>query len=454
MNTMNKKLLLGPGTVITFGEQNRVINDAGVLIDGALIAAVGKYSDLISQHEGVPTLDAGGRVILPGLVNAHMHFYSTFARGMALKDPPPENFVQVLERLWWRLDKALGPEDCYLSAAIPILAGIRYGVTTYIDHHASPFYREQTPLGSLEEVAQAVIDSGVRACLCYEVSDRDGEVIAHGGLSENERFIEMCRDGHGDGRLSGMIGLHAQFTCGDKTLEDARQLNEYLHAGFHIHCAEDAADTADAKKRGFAGAVARLAEFEILGDHSILAHCIHVSDAEIEMIARTKTAVVHQPTSNMNNAVGAAAITKIKKAGALVGVGTDGMSPNVLDDFRTSSWLMRHRSGDPREGWLESFDLLTKGNPAIASRYFPHPVGTLAPGAFADIAVMDYYPPTPLTDASALGHVLFGLAYATAWHTICHGEVLLKEKILQRQIDESELAARAREHAADLWERF
>lgn len=450
-----KQTLIGPGTVITFGESSRVIHDGGVLIEGELIKAVGKYSDLLANAEGSPQkLDAGGRVILPGLVNAHMHFYSTFARGMALKDPPPENFTQILERLWWKLDKALGPEDCYLSAAVPILQGIKNGVTTYIDHHASPFYRELTPLGSLEEVGQAVLDTGVRACLCYEVSDRDGEVIAHSGLSENERFIEMCREGHGGGRLAGVIGLHAQFTCGDDTLEAARQMNEYLRAGFHIHCAEDASDTIDAQKRGFGGAVERLAEFEILGDKSILAHCIHISEKEMEMIARSKTAVVHQPTSNMNNAVGAAAIVKMKEKGILLGVGTDGMSPNVLDDFRTSSWLMRHRSSDPRQGWGESHDMLVKGNPAIASRYFDHPVGILEAGAYADIAVMDYYAPTPLTDASALGHILFGLSYVSAWHTICHGNVLLESKMLKGRISEPDIAARAREHAADLWERF
>ncbi len=447
-------ILIGPGPVITFGETSRVIPRGAVLIDGELIKAVGDYDELIKSHDSVRRLDADGRVIIPGLVNAHMHFYSTFARGMALKDAPPENFMQVLQRLWWRLDKALGPEDCYLSAAVPIIQGIKYGITTYIDHHASPFYRDGTPLGSLEEVGQAVLDSGVRACLCYEVSDRDGETIALAGLSENERFVEMCREGHGDGRLAGTIGLHAQFTCGDSTLEAARQMNEYLRAGFHIHCAEDAADTADAKKRGFGGAVERLSEFGILGPRSILAHCIHVSEKEIEMIASSMTAVVHQPTSNMNNAVGASAIVAIRKAGALVGVGTDGMSANVLDDMRTASWMMRHRSGDPRQGWVESVDLLTRGNPAIASRYFEHPVGVLEPGAYADVAVMDYFPPTPLTDASSLGHVLFGLAYAQAFHTICHGRVLLENRELKINIDEDGLAERAREHASDLWERF
>ncbi len=452
--TATTPLLIGPGPVITFGENSHVITDGGVLVEGELIKEVGNYSDLKAAHPTARELDADGRVIIPGAVNAHMHFYSTFARGMALKDPPAENFMQVLERLWWRLDKALGPEDCYLSAAIPILQGIRYGVTTYIDHHASPFYKEGTPIGCLEEVAQAVIDLGVRGCLCYEVSDRDGETVALAGISENERFIEQVRDGLGAGRLGAVIGLHAQFTCNDATLEAARQANDYLRAGFHVHCAEDAADTADAKKRGFAGAVARLDEFGILGDRSILAHCIHVSDDEIARIAASRTAVVHQPTSNMNNAVGAAHITKLKKAGCLVGVGTDGMSANVWDDFRTSSWMMRHRAGDPREGWMESFELLTKGNPGIASRYFEKPVGVLAPGFYADVAVMDYYPPTPLTSASQLGHVLFGLAYAQAWHTVCHGRILLQSRHLQLPVDEEAIAAKSRECAAALWDRF
>lgn len=447
-------ILIGPGTVVTLGANSRVIRDGGVLLNGEKIDSVGCYSDLLGANPSAEKLDAGGRVILPGVVNAHMHFYSTFARGMALKDPPPENFVQVLERLWWRLDKALGREDCYLSAAVPILQGLRYGITTYIDHHASPFYNDASPIGSLDEVGQAVLDTGVRACLCYEVSDRDGEAVALAGLSENERFIEQCREGHGGGRLAGMIGLHAQFTCSDTTLEAARQANEYLCAGFHIHCAEDAADTRNAQSRGFAGAVDRLDNLGILGERSILAHCVHVSDDEIARIAASGTAVVHQPTSNMNNAVGATQVVKFRKAGVTVGVGTDGMSANVFDDLRTASWMMRHRSGDPRQGWLESYELLAKGNPAIASRYFLKPVGVLEAGAFADVAVMDYYPPTPLTDATALGHLLFGLSYATAYHTVCHGKVLLRARNLDLEIDEESLAENARRHAGLLWERF
>lgn len=452
------RLLVGPGSVVTFGKDGEVIEEGGVLIDGNVIESVGKYDDLHralgERKEEFETLDAGGRVILPGIVNAHMHFYSTFARGMALKDAPPENFVQILERLWWRLDKALGPEDCYLSAAIPILQGLRYGITTYLDHHASPFYREGTPLGCLEEVGQAVLDTGVRACLCYEVSDRDGQTVAEVGMSENERFIEMCRTGHGGGRLSGMIGLHAQFTCEDDTLERARQLNDYLRAGCHIHCAEDVADAENARSRGFQGAVDRLREFGILGEKSILAHCIHITDAEVEMIASSGTAVVHQPTSNMNNAVGAAAIVDLAAEGILLGVGTDGMSPVVWNDFRTASWLMRHRAADPRQGWGESVALLVEGNPALASRYFEKPVGVLREGAFADVAVMDYFPPTPLSKDSLGGHLLFGLSHSTAYHVVCDGKILLESGRLKLDIDEEGLAARAREHAQELWERF
>lgn len=445
-------LLVGPGTVVTFGENGRVIKDGGVLIDGDTINSVGLYADLDGpEHE---KLDAKGRLIMPGIINAHMHFYSTLARGITLKDPPAKNFVEVLERLWWRLDKSLRRQDCYLSAAVPILSGLRYGITTYIDHHASPFFRDESPVGCLDEISQAFVDLGVRGCLCYEASDRDGEAIALAGISESERFIEMCRTGHGDGRLSGMIGLHAQFTCSDETLEEAARVNEYLKAGFHVHCAEDASDTKDAQKRGFKGAVDRLREFGILGDRSILAHCIHISDEEADMVAESGSAVVHQPTSNMNNGVGAADVVGLKARGIPMGVGTDGMSANVFDDFRTSSWLMRHRSSDPSQGWGESFELLYKGNPAIASRYFEKPVGTLEEGSYADVAVMDYIAPTPLNNDNFAGHLLFGVSHSTALHTICHGKVLLKDAKLNFDLDEEALMANARERAAALWERF
>lgn len=449
------KLLVGPGLVVTFGEPCRVVADGGVLIDGARIAAVAPYADLVAPHADAERLDAGGRMILPGLVNAHMHFYSTFARGIPMTGEPARTFPEILERLWWRLDKALRPRDVYLSAAIPILQGLRFGVTTYLDHHASPHYRDGTPAGSLDELAQAVLDLGVRACLCYEVSDRDGEVVALAGLQENEKFIERVKRER-PARLGAVFGLHAQFTVNDQTLEEARRIGEYMRTGFHVHCAEDVSDVSDAKRRGFAGAVERLHAHGILGHRSILAHCVHVSDVEVDLLASTGTAVTHQPQSNMNNAVGAAEIVRLRERGVLLGIGTDGMTPNVMEDVRVASWLARHRAGDPRRGWAEPVWALTVGNPRIASRYFDRPVGVLAPDAAADVAVMDVLPPTPVDDAHVGGHLVFGAGSARAWHVVCDGKVLLRDGRLAPDLEalEPALAEEARSRAAALWERW
>lgn len=451
------RLLIGPGPVLTFGPAGRVVAEGGVVVDGDRIAAVGPFEDLAAAHGDARRLDAGGRMILPGLVNAHMHFYSTFARGIPpskMTGDAPRNFPEILEKLWWRLDKALRPGDVYLSALLPILQGIRFGVTTYIDHHASPFFRDGTPHGALDEVAQAVLDAGVRGCLCYEVSDRDGETVALAGLQENERFIERVRDERNP-RLAALFGLHAQFTCEDATLDQAKTIADYLGGvGFHIHCAEDRSDVSDARRRGHAGAVERLGARGILGPRSILAHCIHVSDAEIDLLAETRTAVTHQPQSNMNNAVGAARIADLAARGVTLGIGTDGMTPNVLEDVRVASWLARHAAGDPRVGWTEPVRALTEGNPEIASRAFGRRVGVLEPEAAGDVAVMDVVPPTPVTEENAGGHLLFGVAGARAWHVICAGEILVREGRLEVGIDEARASSEARDRAAALWERW
>lgn len=160
-------LLVGHGLLLTFANPPQVIEDGAVLIDKStgLITNIGKTDDLLKIQQDVEILDAEGKVIMPGLICAHTHFYSMFSRGMPLKDEPPRNFLEILQRLWWRLDKALESEDVYLSGAISVLAAIRAGCTTVIDHHASP----SCIAGSLDEIARATLDGGIRACLCYEV---------------------------------------------------------------------------------------------------------------------------------------------------------------------------------------------------------------------------------------------------------------------------------------------
>jgi cytosine/adenosine deaminase-related metal-dependent hydrolase len=202
-------LLVGNGTVFTLGAPGQVIPDGGVLVDGDTIVAVGPTADLRERAD--ESIDAGGRVIMPGLICAHHHLYSTFACGLGAA--PSTNFVQVLENLWWKLDRALDLDDVYYSAVFPLARCIRSGTTTLLDHHASP----SAIGGSLGRIGDAVLESGLRASLCYEVTDRNGVDGARAGLAENRAWLELCDDGHS--RLHGLVGIHAAMTVGHETMD-------------------------------------------------------------------------------------------------------------------------------------------------------------------------------------------------------------------------------------------
>jgi putative selenium metabolism protein SsnA len=438
-------MLVTNATLVTLGPAG-VVEKGAVLVRQGRIAEVGTAALLEARHPHEETLDAEGNVCSPGLVNAHMHLYSTFARGMEVPGAAPRNFVEVLERLWWRLDRALEMEDLYPSAAVPLCDGLRAGVTTVVDHHAGPGAID----GSLDEIARACRDVGVRGVLCYEVSDRDGAAVARAGLRENVRFV---REVKGDPLLRGMIGLHASFTLSDATLERAGAEARALGVGAHIHAAEDRADEEDAIRRSGVRVAQRLDRHGLLGEGAILAHGVHLDDAEAAILAERGAALVHNPQSNANNAVGWGRLPQRLAAGIRVGLGTDGMTSAILDEARMALLMARHELGDPAAAWEAVGRVLFEGNRAIAERCFGAPLGVLAPGALADLVVWNYQPPTPLAAENFLGHALFGLTQANARDAVVAGVLRMREGVVLR-VDEAEVRARARERAASLWQRL
>jgi putative selenium metabolism protein SsnA len=432
------------GIVVTLGKNNRVLWNATVVTDGDLVAAVGDSSELKRRYPDANSIDCTGQIVLPGFICAHHHFYSTMARGMSIPGEPAGNFVEILERLWWKVDRALLEEDILLSAQIPLIDCIRNGTTTVIDHHASPTMRE----GSLDLIEKAVRQAGIRASLCYEVSDRN---IQGGGIEENERFIKKI--GKGDGQISAMMGLHASFTLSDETIERCVDISEGNHVGCHIHVADDIADREDAIEKYKIPTVQRLDKLHLTGEKSIFVHCVHVDDSEMEILASTKTPVVHNPESNMNNAVGVTPLLKLIKKGVLVGLGSDGMGSDMLAQMRCAYLLHRLANHDPRIGFVEAPQLLLQNNAQIAERQFNIRLGEIAEGLPADLAILDYNPPTPLTDANFLGHLIFGLVDATVDTTVCKGQILMRNKKFL-EMDEERLAARSREIAPLMWQRL
>lgn len=440
--------LVGNGIVVTRDKTQGVISNGCVAVDHDVIKEIGSTSELKNKYPGEKFIDAQGKVIMPALINTHMHLYSTFARGMALKDDSPQNFVQILERLWWRLDKKLTLEDVYYSALVPMIDCIKNGTTTIFDHHASPYAIE----GSLSKMAEAARLIGLRSCFCYEVSDRDGGEITSQGIKENVEFIRECKKKQ-DGLINGMFGLHASFTLYGKTLEKCKKANEGTGVGFHIHAAEDLADIEDSISKTGKGVIERLNEYGILGPKTITAHCVHVSKREISLLQETKTNVVHNPESNMGNAVGCAPVLDMMKEGVRVGLGTDGYTSDMFESYKVANILHKFNAKNPSVAWGEVPEMLFEQNAALAGAYFPGISGRLIPGAKADLIVVDYDPPTPFNDDNKNGHILFGMSGRSVETTIINGRVVMEGRKLI-DIDEKEIMAKSRELARKLWERF
>jgi putative selenium metabolism protein SsnA len=441
-------MLITNGTVLTFAEDGRVIPYGAIYYEGDTIIDVGRTADLESKYATAEKLDAGGKIIMPGMICGHTHFYSAFARGMAIPGAAPQNFMEILERLWWKVDRALTLEDSKYSALVALVDAVRHGTTTLIDHHASPNHID----GSLDALAEAATESGLRVGLCYEVTDRNGLSGATAGIAENMRFLKKLQ-AQPNPKLGALFGLHASFTVSDATLDACLDAAQGLNTGFHIHVAEDKADEADSMKKYNMRVAERLEKKEILGPGTLVAHGIHIDAYEMDALRATKTKVSHQPRSNMNNAVGVAQVERMLDKGIIVGLGNDGFYNNMFSEIHTAYLLHKVHKGDPRVMPGDRLiNMAFRNNAEIAGLFFPRRVGALQPGAFADIILQDYIPFTPLTDANFPWQLIFGMDGSHVTHTIAGGQLLMENRRLLH-MDEEAIAARATELAKGVWQR-
>jgi len=442
--------LITDGTVWTLDDQQPVIASGAVAVDGSEIVEVGPTESLVEKYPDAERHSAAGCVVMPGLINAHTHLYSSLARGIAMPGSAPANFVEILEKLWWRLDRALDLEDVSVSAQVGAMEAVRRGTTTLFDHHASPNAVE----GSLERIAHATSKIGLRACLSYEISDRDGKAVARTALQENERFIRRWR-AENNPLLRGLIGLHASFTVNNQTLERARKLCEKYLVGFHLHVAEDNFDLQDALLKYEKRVVQRLHDTGVLGEWTVAAHGVHIDEHEMDILQTSQTVLVHNPRSNMNNAVGTADVPQMLKRGVLVGLGTDGYGQSLFDEFGVLALTHKAVKKDPLAFNLgQAAEILFKNNPAIVERIFGLPVGKLAAGAAADLITVKYDSPTSVNETNMVGHFLFGLAsHPQIDNVMIDGRWVLRDGRFQT-IDEAGVLTHARHQAQRLWERF
>ncbi|HYW46079.1 MAG TPA: putative aminohydrolase SsnA [Bryobacteraceae bacterium] len=426
-------MILTNARILTFDGANRVHDSGSVEVRGD--GSIGSVKNGRARGEGA--VDLGGRLLMPALINCHSHLYSTLARGIRLPGPAPRNFPEILEKLWWRLDRALLEEDVYHSALIGLIDSARNGVGTVIDHHSSPNACE----GSLDAVARAFRKVGLRGATCYETSDRNGRQGALAGIRENVRFIERTRKG---GLVGAAFGLHASFTLSDRTLRECVEANQSLRAGFHVHVAEDRSDR---------GAARRLCDLGVLDERALAAHCIHVTAAEGTALARRGVNVIHNLQSNCNNAVGTAPLLDLFRRGVRVGLGSDGYSPRMWEEFKTAFHLQKVRARDPRVGYAEAYAAAFLNNREIVKRVWGWDIGRIETGAQADLLLVDYFPPTPIDGGNLFGHILFGIANAPVDSLMVDGRWVVREGRMAN-VDERRAARKAAACAKALWERF
>ncbi|HET8652486.1 MAG TPA: amidohydrolase family protein, partial [Gaiellaceae bacterium] len=345
----------------------------------------------------------------------------------------------ILQRVWWRLDRALDEELVRASALVGGMEALLSGTTTLVDHHASPNAID----GSLDVIDEALRSLGVRSVLCYETSDRDGPERARAGIEENRRFLERVRRERPP-LARGLVGAHASFTLSDETLAACAELG----TGLHVHAAEDAADEDDAVARGGLRVVARLAAGGALDEHTLLAHGVHLDDEELELARSANASIAHNARSNMNNSVGRA---RVGAMGPRVALGTDGIGSDMFEESRTAYFRLREDDLGAVMDW--PLERLAEGA-RLAGRIFDEPLlGTLAPGAPADLVVLDYPAPAPLDESTLAGHWIFGLASRHVRDVMVAGEWAVLDRHLARA-DQQALAAEAAEQARRLWARL
>jgi cytosine/adenosine deaminase-related metal-dependent hydrolase len=400
----------------------------------ALHCVDGVIKEIIPAEEvpdNAEKFDAGMRLIVPGFVNAHHHSYSSLATGI---DAGAADFKDILTHLWWHLDESLDEEMIRISARVAWANSVQQGVTTVFDHHAS--YSHIT--GSLNILAEEAERAGIRVCLAFEVSDRHGKGARDAAIAEN-----LSHDlQHPAPR---MMGMHASFTLDDDTLQKIAA-NSFEHLPVHIHCAEDTCDLS------YGTPVERLKKYMLLRPYSLLIHGVHLEKDAYQLIADADAFLVHCPESNMHNGVGMLDVLKAQSTGLKVLAGTDGMHSSILRTYAAAYFGVRHLHHRGDVGFENTYSMYTDTQ-LLPNHFFPQKSGTLEPGMRADVAVLDYYPATPVTTKNIWAHLLYKAPSKAVHATIAGGKCVYAADTLLYE-DEDELSFAAQSAAVRLHRAF
>lgn len=435
--------------IVTWEENNQLLTGYAVRIVDDHIVTIQREQELLDQYPSEDTLDAHGQLLMPGLICAHTHFYGAFSRGMSLLGEAPAAFPEILTHLWWPLDRSLDEESVYYSTLVCLIDAIKHGTTTVFDHHASPMFIS----GSLDTIAKGLREVGIRGSVCYEVTDRGGHDKALEGIEENLRMIRKYQANPLDSMVIPTFGLHASLTLSNETLKLCRD-GIPSGFGFHVHIAEHQSDQFDSLRKSGLHVVQHLEHFGMTGKDSIFVHGVHIDAKEQQIIADSHTWLTHQPRSNMNNAVGMAAVESFLNMGIPVCIGNDGFSFAMWDEWRACYLAHKLWHHDPRSmnGALVT-EMGARNNAAMASHFFKNKIGEISPGAKADLILVDYTPFTEMTTGNLPWHILFGFRDSMVTMTMVNGKILMKDRTLLF-LDEAKISGEALRISKEVWARY
>ncbi|MCX6246025.1 MAG: amidohydrolase family protein [Bacteroidetes bacterium] len=415
-------ILLKNGTYINW--QTLEFREADILVEE------GAQGNLVfSPTEGHPVpskvIDCTGKYITHSFANGHHHVYSALAMGMNPPRKNPENFLEILQYIWWNLDKALDLEMIRSSALVTAIACAKNGITFVVDHHASPF----AVAGSLETIARAFDEAGVGHLLCYEISDRDGLDSARKGLLETEHYLR---------HRQGLVGLHASFTVSDDTLERAVDLAIRTDSGIHMHVAEDNSDELHCLEHYGMRIMNRLDQAGALQfPKTILAHCLHLDQAERKIVAQSSAWIVQNTESNLNNGVGHFSSSGL---GPNIMLGTDGMHSDMLRSAKAAFFAGQEYDS------IDSYETYRRFR--NVHHYLSR--NELTGDGENNLVILDYDSPTPFNQSNFPGHFLFGIESKNVRHVISGGKLIVEDGQMLT-LNEPEILAEAQKQAERLW---
>lgn len=440
-------LVIEEVTLLTWDTGEARTVDIGVGDDGRVAWVEPPGEGSFDGGGEVEKVSGRGRLCTPALVVGHHHLYSALAPGMPPSPQVPTNFVEILEQIWWRLDRCFDLDLIRSSGAYGALAAARYGAGTIVDHHASP----GCITGSLGSLAGGIGQVGLRSVLCYEVTDRGGHDQALEGVAENVQFLESCEGRPGLGGAptqAGLLGGHASFTIADATLD---ALAEHAARGLHIHVCEGTADRSLSQEEYGATPIQRLHDRGLLGPRSLVAHGVHLTEEEYATLAEDGATLVHNYRSNWNNSIGVPRADLARAAGVPLALGTDGMDGDMVSEMKAC--LYANQAARLGQGWEVVGDYIS-GNATLAARYLPGlRAETVAPGAPADLTLWDYPAAPSVLSGRGLGHLLFGMNAAQVSGTMVGGQWVYLEGRFP-QVDSQAVIAEAQEQMQKLWSRM